>query len=239
MRVDRAEIARQRLAGELGHGTGHLDAGRPAADDDEGQQPLALDRVGGRPRPARRPAARARGSASRRRSSSGRARSPPSRRCRNRNAGRRSRAPDSRSRRARSSRTTSRRSRSIAATLPICTAAFVWPAEDRADRPGDVGRRQGRRRHLVEQRLEQVVVAPVDDDHVGRRAGQRPGRGEAAEAGADDDDARARACMCSRHLDLLRPTIGDLQLPPSRLATEVPAADGCDRVRLSPWPSRP
>ena len=44
--IDVAEIRRQRLAGQLGDGAGHLDAGRSAADDDEIQQPPALLSVG-------------------------------------------------------------------------------------------------------------------------------------------------------------------------------------------------
>ena len=36
-------------------------------------------------------------------------------------------------------------------------------AEDPSDRRGDVGRAQRGRRHLVEERLEQVVVRPVND----------------------------------------------------------------------------
>ena len=46
MRRDRAEVARDRLAGELGDRAGHLDAGRAAADHDEGQQRLAALLVG-------------------------------------------------------------------------------------------------------------------------------------------------------------------------------------------------
>ncbi len=56
---------------------------------------------------------------------------------------------------------------------------------------------KGRRRDLIEQRLEHVVVAPVDERHVDVAAG-KPLRGcEAAEAGADNHDVRAiaRACM--------------------------------------------
>src|SRR5919206_568525 len=60
--------------------------------------------------------------------------------------------------------------------------------QDGADRPGDVGRREGGGRYLVEQGLEQVVVAPVDQDDVDRGAGERPGAGEAAEASPEDDD---------------------------------------------------
>jgi hypothetical protein len=60
-------------------------------------------------------------------------------------------------------------------------------AEDAADRLGDVRRREDRRRHLVEQRLEQVVVVTVDDDHLDRLLGQRLGRLQPGEAAADDD----------------------------------------------------
>ena len=42
--------------------------------------------------------------------------------------------------------------------------------------------------HLVQQRLEEVVVGPVDDGDPHRRPLQRPGREEAAEAAAHDDD---------------------------------------------------
>ncbi len=36
------------------------------------------------------------------------------------------------------------------------------PAQNVADRPGDLGGRQSRRRHLIEQRLEAMIVLPVD-----------------------------------------------------------------------------
>ena len=36
-----------------------------------------------------------------------------------------------------------------------------------ADRPGDVVRREGRRGHLIEQRLEGVVVVAIDEDDIG------------------------------------------------------------------------
>ena len=44
--------------------------------------------------------------------------------------------------------------------------------QDAADRHGDLRRRQAGGRHLVEQRLEQMVVAAVDDRHVDRRLAQ-------------------------------------------------------------------
>ena len=45
-RVDRAEVPAQGVAGELGDLPRHLDPGRPGADDDEGQQRLAVLVVG-------------------------------------------------------------------------------------------------------------------------------------------------------------------------------------------------
>ncbi len=70
----------------------------------------------------------------------------------------------------------------------------VWPApENAADRPGDIGGRQRGRRHLIEQRLEAMVVLPVDHDDLGIGAAERLRRLEPAEATTDDDDARACA----------------------------------------------
>ena len=64
-------------------------------------------------------------------------------------------------------------------------------AQDGADRVRDVGGREPGSRDLVEQRLEEMVVAAVDERHVHRRAAERLGGGEAAEAAADDHDVRA------------------------------------------------
>ena len=52
-RIDVAKFVLQAVAGDLGHGAGHLDAGRPAADDHEREQHAAAlgDRF--RARPAR------------------------------------------------------------------------------------------------------------------------------------------------------------------------------------------
>ncbi len=47
-------------------------------------------------------------------------------------------------------------------------------------------------RDLVEQRREEVGVAPVDQQHVDGLAPQDLGALEATEAGADDDDASMR-----------------------------------------------
>ena len=54
----------------------------------------------------------------------------------------------------------------------------------RADRRADVGRRKRGGRDLVEERLKDVVVPPVDDRHRDRRPGERLRGGEAAEAAA-------------------------------------------------------
>ena len=64
------------------------------------------------------------------------------------------------------------------------------PSQDGADGRRDLCRRQAGRRHLVEQRLEEVVVAPVDDGDVDSGAGQAVSGGKAAKARADNDDVR-------------------------------------------------
>ena len=43
--------------------------------------------------------------------------------------------------------------------------------------------------HLIEQRLEQVVVPPVDERDVDVGRGEQAGRGQAAEPATDDDNA--------------------------------------------------
>jgi hypothetical protein len=56
------------------------------------------------------------------------------------------------------------------------------------DRPGNLRRRQRSRGHLVEQRLEQVMIALIDERDANRRTGQAVYDLKAAEAGAHDDD---------------------------------------------------
>jgi hypothetical protein len=65
---------------------------------------------------------------------------------------------------------------------------IVAPLHELADRPGNLRRSEGARRHLVEERLEQVVVAPVDQRYGGTRAAQRLDGRKAAKSAADDDD---------------------------------------------------
>ena len=52
--------------------------------------------------------------------------------------------------------------------------------------------------HLVEERLEDVVVGLVDEEHAGRSLPQGAGRRETAEAPAHDDDSRV-ACRRRRN----------------------------------------
>jgi hypothetical protein len=61
--------------------------------------------------------------------------------------------------------------------------------QDAADRLRDVGWRKGGRRDLVEKRLEQMVVAPVDQGDLHLLLAERHGRAEAAESRADDHHA--------------------------------------------------
>ncbi len=63
-------------------------------------------------------------------------------------------------------------------------------AEDRADRGGDVLRGESCRRDLVEHRLEEMVIPPVDDRHANGSFPQAVGEVETGETTADDDDPR-------------------------------------------------
>ena len=61
-------------------------------------------------------------------------------------------------------------------------------AQDRAQRLGDIARRQRAGRDLVEQRLEQVEIAPVDQREADLRIdAQAPRRIQAGEPATDDD----------------------------------------------------
>ena len=170
--LDAAEVLAERLPRDLRERAGQLHAGRPAADDDERQQPALRRRIRfalGRferqqhppphlqriverlePRRARRPTPDAR----------------------SRRARRRPRGPDSRtgSGRRRSIEHALARG-SIGAHLREQHLDVFLVAEDPADRRRDVARRQRCRRHLVQQRLEQVIVVAIEqrDAHVARR----------------------------------------------------------------------
>ena len=71
--------------------------------------------------------------------------------------------------------------RSMRATSPSSTSTFALVPQDPADRRRDVAGRQRRHRDLVQQRLEDVMVAAVDDGHVDRRRLERARGVEPAE----------------------------------------------------------
>ena len=73
-------------------------------------------------------------------------------------------------------------------------AGIVLAREQVADRPGDVGRRQGSGRHLVQQGLKQMVVPAVDHRDVDRAIAQPSHGFEAAEACADDNHLLPARC---------------------------------------------
>ena len=67
--------------------------------------------------------------------------------------------------------------------------------QDEPDRPGDIGRRQGRGGDLIQQRLETVMVLPVKQNDVHRRMRQRPRRFKSGKTAADDDHLRTRGFL--------------------------------------------
>ena len=71
-------------------------------------------------------------------------------------------------------------------------------AEQLAQRERDVDRGELRRRHLVEQRLELVVVVAVDERHADAVLARQPlDAADAGEAAADHDDVQAGQATCS------------------------------------------
>ena len=96
-------------------------------------------------------------------------------------------------------------------------------------------------RHLVEQRLEEVVVLAVDERHVARRApGQPPRAAEPAEAAADDHDPAPLRGAVSRHGGLrrragaqpLEQVVADPQPVGHRRQRRVHRADAGEEARV-------
>jgi hypothetical protein len=195
------------MAGEFDHGAGQLDAGGPGADDDEGQQAAALLRVSGdlgalegqqqapadvgrvldglQPGRDRRPFVMAEIGMRR----TGRQHQHIVR-------DRQVVAGAHHARRGVDPRHLGHHDREVA-----------LPAEDGADRPGDVARRQRRGCHLVQQRLEQVVVVAVHQRDLAARAGHGARCLQPAETGAEDHHAeRPRTVCLLRHFCLLART---------------------------------
>jgi hypothetical protein len=63
-------------------------------------------------------------------------------------------------------------------------------SEYRSDRNGDIGGIQTGRGNLVQERLEQMVVPPVDDRDVDRSISESLRCVQAGKSGTDDDDTR-------------------------------------------------
>ncbi len=69
--------------------------------------------------------------------------------------------------------------------------ANIWLVPKKAANwPGDVGRGKPGGRDLIQQWLEKIIIALVDQGDTAARVAQRLCRGDAAKAGADDDDTR-------------------------------------------------
>ena len=117
-----------------------------------------------------------------------------------------------------------------------------------ADGGRDLAGREDRRRHLVEERLEQVMVRAVDEQHVHRRAAQALRGREAPETGPHDDHThstgpaggRSVAFRALRHVAGGRPDSFRTRSAPSarRAPAGVPdrAPPGC---AISVVPPRP
>src|SRR5206468_10213957 len=95
---------------------------------------------------------------------------------------------------------------------------------DPADGLGDVGRVQARGGHLVEEGLEDVMVAPVDDRHVHGQASEAGGRAHTAEAGSDDDDLR------TSHAEI----VGTTPVPPPRARGYTPGTTVSPAATVAP-----
>ena len=191
--IEVPEIARERLPRNLGERAGHLDAGRAAADHDKGEQPLAPARIG---LPL--------GTLERQQHAP-----PDVERVLERLEARRGRAPlvvpevGVRGA-ARHDQVVVRQPLAVAGGTIREDELFAGlidrahlgeedldvplPPQDPADGRRDVAGRERGHRHLVEQRLEDVMVPAVEDREPNPRAPQRAGGVEPAEAAADDDD---------------------------------------------------
>jgi hypothetical protein len=67
---------------------------------------------------------------------------------------------------------------------------------DLTNRRRDLGGCQNRGRHLVEKRLKDVMIAPIDQNHLGIASFQGPRRRDPGKAAADDDDALLLRWRC-------------------------------------------
>ncbi len=96
-------------------------------------------------------------------------------------------------------------------------------AEQVPDWPGDLGGGKRGGGDLIEQRLETMMVDPVDEGHVDRRALERFRRLDPAEAGADNDDLGARI----RHERLLNSASASIADPLFQCLRRLAKPCGC------------
>src|SRR5262245_52602538 len=93
-------------------------------------------------------------------------------------------------------------------TVPSSTLVLRWWR--RMSRIGGaISLGENARRHLVQQRLEQVMVVAVNDSHVDVSASQSSGGEQATEATAHDHDAMPVAVSGSFHNNIPRRLDGD------------------------------
>jgi hypothetical protein len=87
----------------------------------------------------------------------------------------------------------------VAGRTPTTSPSSTWTLQSKqaADRRRDIGGRQSGGRDLIKQRLEQVIVVAVNKRHSTSRAGESPGRSDAAEATPDNHHLRQRL-VCGR-----------------------------------------
>ena len=115
-------------------------------------------------------------------------------------------------------------------TSPSIDCRVGLLAQHVADRRGDLALGEDPGRDLVEQRLEEVVVGPVDDRDLDIGAAQRLGGEEAAEAAADDHHAVSPGARRNAHSVTDRPrrraspriyTAAAVAVPAPQLLVEV------------------
>jgi hypothetical protein len=96
-------------------------------------------------------------------------------------------------------------------------ADVLLALENAADGVGDIAGGERRRRNLIEQRLEEVVIAAVDDGDESVGVLERAGGVEAGEASADDDDV----CVSDAHGGYVMTAAGQPAGPESAAGVEL------------------
>src|SRR4029077_20663959 len=71
----------------------------------------------------------------------------------------------------------------------------------------DLGRTQHRCRHLIKQRLKQVVICPIDQDITRRRVVESFGSSQTTETSAYNHDARCAHVSCASYVNQARVTV--------------------------------